>query len=772
MRSLGGLSRRSRVVASLFITWVAGCDGGFANLGPIAINATFSTVEDRPVTMTLMASDPDGDTLSFSLGSNPAHGTISGTLPVVTYMPAANYVGSDELRVNVSDGVTSAMARIGIAVTPVDDAPIAVDDSLATGEDAVLTIATTTLLANDIDVDGDILTVVAIGAPSAGEAALGGESITFTPSLDFVGDVQLTYTISDGTSTATATVAIAVGAGNDGPRAADDAVTTAEDTPVDIAVADLLANDSNAELQVLSVIAVGGAVNGTVGLDGGTVRFTPAPDVNGAASFTYTISDGADQATGTVAIAITPVADAPVAVADALTTAEDAAVTVPAATLVANDTDVDGDVLTVTAVSGAVNGTARLAGGNVTFTPAADFVGVGSFVVTVSDGALTDTATVTVTVVTASDPPTAADDTLTTAEDTPVVVAASVLLANDDDPDGDTLTITAVGGAAQGTVALAAGRITFTPAANFAGNGSFTYTVSDGGATDTGTVRVTVTAVNDAPVAVRDEVVADNEVAEVVSVAMLIGNDTDVDGGPLTITAVSENSTQGGLVVLGNGRVTYHAPAGFIGNDRFSYVVSDGAASAAGSVDVSVGGVFASFESNDYTGWTLFESDEGPDRGTFAVVHGSTTLQVGNVQLDYYDMISNTYVGDDFGPVAPTHGDHVAVQFQSGEQTHTMTHPLRLPSGARTLSWDMQYANGEPMHDPERQFIAVHVLDASGRRLETVYKTTDGVHPLIIPMTTFEVDISAYAGRTIKLRVELEVRTGYFPAAFDNFRID
>jgi hypothetical protein len=770
MRSLGGLSRRSKIAASLFITWIAGCDD-LGNLAPIAINATFSTVEDSPVTMTLMASDPDGDTLSFTLGSNPAHGTISGTLPVITYMPAPDFVGSDELRIAVSDGTTSAMARIGIAVTPADDPPIAVDDALASDDD-VLTIAATTLLANDIDVDGDILRVVAVGAASSGEVALAGESITFTPATGFTGHVQFTYTITDGTSTSTATVAVAVGAGNDGPRVVDDAVTTAEDTPVTIAVADLLANDGAADVQALTLIAVGGAVGGAVALDAGNAVFTPAPNLTGAASFTYTISDGADQATGTVAVTITPVDDAPVAVPDALTTAEDTAVTVAAAILLANDLEVDGQTLAITAVDAAVNGTVRLAAGNVTFTPAADFVGVGSFRVTVSDGALTDAGIVTVTVVTASDPPSASDDTLTTAEDTPVVVTVAALVANDSDPDGDTLAITAVGGAVHGAVALVGGRVTFTPDANFAGAASFTYTVSDGGATDTGTVRVTVTPVNDAPVAVRDEVVADNEVAEVVSVAMLVGNDTDVDGGALVITAVSEESVQGGTVTLGNGRVTYRAPAGFVGNDRFSYVVSDGAASAAGSVDVSVGGVFASFESNDYSGWTLVETPVGPTLGTFAVVHGTTTLQVGHVQLDYHDMISNTYVGADFGPVSSTHGDHVAIQFQSGEQTHTMTRPLRLPSGARTLSWDMQYANGESFHDPEHQFIAVHILDSNGRRLETVFKTTADVHPLAIPMTTFEVDIAEYAGRNVKVQVELEVWNGYFPAAFDNFRID
>jgi hypothetical protein len=772
MRSLGGLSRRASVVASLFITWIAGCDDSLGNFGPIALNATFSTTEDVPLTMTLMASDPDGDTLTFTIGSNPSHGTLSGDLPVVTYTPARDFVGSDQLDVRVSDGTNAATARIGIAVTPSDDAPVAVDDALAADEDKAMAIAVTTLLANDIDVDGDILTVVAVGAASSGAVALDGESIAFTPALDFVGDATFTYTISDGTSMATATVVVAVGAGNDGPQVVDDAVTTVEDTPVTIPLVDLLANDSDAELQALTVTAVGDAILGSAELTDGNVVFTPAPDANGAGSFRYTISDGADSASGTVAVTITAVNDRPRAVDDAVNATEDSALLITAATLLGNDVDVDGDELAITAVSAPVNGAVRVVGDDVRFTPAADVVGTGSFVVTVSDGALTDTATVTVTIAMASDPPSAFEDALTTAEDTPVTVAGSALISNDVDPDGDDLTVTAVGGASHGTVALSGGRITFTPTPNFAGAASFTYTVSDGGATDTGTVRVTVTPVNDAPVAVRDDVVADNEVAEVVSVAMLVGNDTDIDGGTLTISAVAPTSNQGGTVTLANGRVTYRAPAEYIGDDRFTYTLSDGTASATGTVDVSVGGVFASFESDDYTGWTLLEGPGEPHWGTFAVFQGATTLQVGMVALDYFDMISNSYMGADFGPVAPTHGEHVAVHFQFGEQSHLMTRSVRLPSGARTLSWDMQYANNQATHDPERQFVAVHILDANGRVLRTVYKTTTDVHPLAIPMTNFEADIHEYAGRNIKIQVQLEVWNGYFPAAFDNFRID
>ena len=133
----------------------------------------------------------------------------------------------------------------------------------------------------------------------------------------------------------------------------------------------------------------------------GTVTFTPAANFNGAASFTYTVSDGtATSNAATVTVNVTAVNDAPVANADTLAATEDTAVTYTAAQLIGNDTDVDGDTLTIASVTSGTGGTAVLnANGTVTFTPAANFNGAASFTYTVSDGTATsNAATVTVNV--------------------------------------------------------------------------------------------------------------------------------------------------------------------------------------------------------------------------------------------------------------------------------------------------------------------------------------------------------------------------------------
>ena len=149
--------------------------------------------------------------------------------------------------------------------------------------------------------------------------------------------------------------------------------------------------------------------NGTVTFAGGSVTYTPNANFNGSDSFTYTVSDGnGGTDTATVNVTVNPVNDAPVANNDSATTDEDTPVTV---NVVANDTDVEGDTLTVSAVTQGANGTVTFAGGCVTYTPNGNFNGSDSFTYTVSDGnGGTDTATVNVTVNPVNDAPVAADD--------------------------------------------------------------------------------------------------------------------------------------------------------------------------------------------------------------------------------------------------------------------------------------------------------------------------------------------------------------------------
>lgn len=183
---------------------------------------------------------------------------------------------------------------------------------------------------------------------------------------------------------------------------------------------------------------------------------------------------------------------APVAADDAANVDEDNSLVSASSTFMANDSDADGNPLSITNVSGAINGMVSLSGTNITFTPVANFTGTAGYDYTVSDGTLTDVGHVTVTVQPVNDAPIASDDIDSTTADTSLIRTTSSYLANDTDWDGDALNIIAVGNAMNGIVSLVGTTITFTPAAGFIGVARFEYTASDGTATDTGLVIVIV----------------------------------------------------------------------------------------------------------------------------------------------------------------------------------------------------------------------------------------------------------------------------------------
>jgi hypothetical protein len=276
--------------------------------------------------------------------------------------------------------------------------------------------------------------------------------------------------------------------------------------------------------------------------------------------------------------------EAPDAVDDTFAATPGVAVTV---TPLTNDTDPDDDPLTVTGITPATNGEAVLnADGTVTYTPDAGFTGTETISYTITDGALTDTATITFTVSgPANIPPTAFDDTGATDVGTPVTLTP---LANDEDPDGDDalLTISSITPAANGTAVLNGdGTVTYTPNADFVGTDTFTYEVADpGGASDTGIVTVTVTDPNGPPVAVDDTVTTTVGTPVTLDPA---ANDTDPEDDPLTVTDVG-TPTNGTVVLDGDGNVTYTPDAGFAGDDTITYTVSDGTSTDTGEIVVTV----------------------------------------------------------------------------------------------------------------------------------------------------------------------------------------
>ncbi|MFH7018275.1 Ig-like domain-containing protein, partial [Flavobacterium sp. FlaQc-47] len=594
------------------------------NDNPVANNDTVTTNEDTAVTINITTNDTDVDgTIDVAtVDLDPATPGIQTTftvtgqgtytvnnLGVVTFTPVLNYNGTAtpiNYTVNDNNGAVSNIATISITITAVNDNPVAVDDVYTVAEDGTVTL---TPLALDSDVDGDTLSITSINGTvltggiqtinvSNGTVNISATGvITFTPALNFnsATPISISYVISDGNGgTATANELITVTAVNDNPVAVDDVYTVAEDNTITLTP---LVLDSDVDGDTLSITSINGTVltggiqtinvsNGTVNISAtGVITFTPALNFNSATpiSISYVISDGnGGTATANELITVTSINDNPVAVDDVYTVAEDGTVTL---TPLALDSDVDGDTLSITSINGTVltggiqtinvtNGTVNIsATGVITFTPALNFNSATpiSIPYVISDGnGGTAAANQVITVTSVNDNPVAVDDVYTVAEDGTVTLTP---LALDSDVDGDTLSITSINGTvltggiqtinvSNGTVNISAtGVITFTPALNFNSVTpiSIPYVISDGnGGTATANELITVTAVNDNPVAVDDVyTVAEDNTITLTPLAL----DSDVDGDTLSITSINGTVLTGGIqtINVSNGTVNISA---------------------------------------------------------------------------------------------------------------------------------------------------------------------------------------------------------------------
>ncbi|AFY64935.1 tandem-95 repeat protein [Geitlerinema sp. PCC 7407] len=590
--------------ATVFITV------GEVNDPPIATNDRFTITEESSTIFNVLANDSDIDgTLvrgSVSLVSGPTNGsaTINAVTGGIQYTPNSNFSGFDTFTYVVSDnaGATSNVATVVVSITDVNDAPITVNDSASMVEDGVLSI---NVLANDSDVDGTLnpTSVTVASAPSNGSTTVNAAGqVIYRPNSNFFGVDSFTYTVrdDDGATSNPATVFVTVTNVNDGPVTGADNASTQEDTAVSINV---LANDSDTDgsINTASLAIASNPGNGTVSISNGVVFYTPNANFPGTQggfgldSFTYTVADnsGATSAPTLVIVTVGQVNDAPIATNDTASLQEDGSVVI---NVLANDSDVDSQPApglnpnSVVVVSGPANG--QVTGtGSLTYTPNSNFSGVDSFTYTVrdTDGATSNVATVFVTVGGVNDAPVATDDNFTIAEDATSV--ALNVLANDSDVDGNPLTVFSFAQPTNGQVSRdpVSQRLIYTPVSNFTGVDSFSYVISDGqGGTDTAIATITVTPVNDAPLAVDDQFSVDEDTA--LTGGNVLANDTDVDGNPIVVIGFDNVSSQGGTVSMNpDGTFTYTGASNFFGLDTFTYTITDGQGSSdTASVVVSV----------------------------------------------------------------------------------------------------------------------------------------------------------------------------------------
>ena len=330
------------------------------NSAPVADPQLATTDEDTAVLITLTGSDVDGDPLTYQVTTGPTNGTLTGTAPVLTYTPAADWYGTDTLTFTVNDGtVDSTPATVTITVNPVNDPPVAVDDSATTEEDTAVT--TDNVLANDTDVDEDILSVASFTPPANGTAVYNGDgTFTYTPNANYNGTDSFTYTTDDGHGgSATATVAVTVAPINDAPVA-----NAGPDQTVFRGDEALLDGSGSSDVDVVdpltyqwSFLSLPAGSAATLS-DSTQVNPTFVPDVSGAYEVQLIVNDGtADSVPDTVWITANPrIVQVPdvvgLAQADAEASITAAGLAVGTVTTAHSPTVLQGDVISQNPASG------------------------------------------------------------------------------------------------------------------------------------------------------------------------------------------------------------------------------------------------------------------------------------------------------------------------------------------------------------------------------------------------------------------------------------
>ncbi|MGC3945426.1 MAG: Ig-like domain-containing protein [Chryseolinea sp.] len=583
----------------------------------------------------------------------PAINAATGTL---TYTPAAGASGVAVVTVVLSDdggtangGDNSSTQTFIITINSVNDEPSFVKgvDQMLNEDAAPVNVAAWAKSINkgDASENTQVLTFALtnnnnslFSVQPAINASTGDLTYTLAPNAFGIATVSIVLTDNGGTAYggddtfATQTFTITVNSVNDEPSfvKGTDQVVDEDAGPqtVNTWAGSISAGPANESSQTLGFATTNdnnALFNVQPSIDAlGNLTYTPAPNAFGTATITVTLTDnggtsngGDNSLTQTFVITVNSVNDKPVAVADAPNTNEDTALTF---NVVANDTDIDGtvDVSTVDlnpttpAIDASITTAEGIwsvdATGKLTFTPAPNYFGSASITYTVKDngGAVSDPGTVTVTVNPVNDLVQIGSDSQSTNEDTAITFNAT---ANDSDVDGTVVTSTldldpAMAGI-QHSVARTegiwsadnAGNVTFTPALNFNGVASITYTVNDdtGAVSQPGTITVTVISVNDSPVAVADAINTGEDLGVTFNPTT---NDTDVDGTIVASTLDLDLATAGiqktittsaGLWTADNsGNLTFVPKVNYNGTATVSYTVQDNGGATSNTIAITV----------------------------------------------------------------------------------------------------------------------------------------------------------------------------------------
>ena len=519
--------------------------------------------------------DVDVD-FTFTLSGDGAGLNWSTAPERINLFAPEDFNGTVAIRYDATDekgGVSINPAYILFNVTPQAELPDAYLDRIDTVENGQITISISQLLDNDRDDDGDPLRVTALGPVGNGALTLNLASVTISPPVGLIGGEGAVWSATlDGGAALPVWLVM-------------DASTGVITATVPLALVETL--------DIMVSVTIDGSTTSEMlsqsfnGNDGASLTYQGNLSFSGVDSFTYTVTDDRQgSVTGRANIHVAPLFDPPTANRDTLLAIEDTPLVILPTTLLANDIDVDGDPIRLIGVLNPEHGTVSFDGGQIIFTPDHNFSGQARFEYQITDDVNgSSVGLVLLNVRSTNLAPIAATDIFDAIEDTPYEFTPADLLANDSDPDGDEFRFVSLSTSHKDgkIVQLPDGRWQFVPDENVTGPISFSYVITDGRLSKTGTFTFDIAPVNDAPIANADGIrtgnnpaglfVGEQDTPLVISISDLIVNDRDVEGDAFSLVEIFDGDN-GNVVQVGDTAV-FTPREGYYGNAAFHYRVTD-----------------------------------------------------------------------------------------------------------------------------------------------------------------------------------------------------